>query len=47
MDDDNFTAGAGFEMKGVRLDYAYLTEKEESLGDQHRISLAVSFCCGN
>ncbi|MFN3966243.1 MAG: PorV/PorQ family protein [Endomicrobiia bacterium] len=37
----NFTAGAGFNMKFISIDYAYLPHNE--LGEAHRMSLFVKF----
>lgn len=44
VNDGNFTVGAGLTVMGkYSIDYAYVTEKESFLGENHRISLSLSF----
>jgi hypothetical protein len=44
VSDGNFTIGAGLTVMGkYSLDYAYITEKETFLGENHRVSLTLSF----
>jgi len=43
VDDGAFTVGAGLRFKQFMLDYAYVTEKESFLGENHKFSLIASF----
>lgn len=44
VSDGNFSVGAGLTVMGkYSLDYAYVTEKETFLGENHRVSLTLSF----
>jgi len=41
--DGAFTIGCGLKIYKFDLDYAYITEAEEFLGENHRISLSITF----
>ena len=44
--DNSYSAGLGFKVPrfyGLGIDYAFVTEMEEALGDNHRISLNLAF----
>ncbi len=44
VNDGKFTVGAGLTVMGkYSLDYAYVTEQENFLGENHRVSLTLSF----
>ncbi|MGB8657467.1 MAG: PorV/PorQ family protein [Candidatus Zixiibacteriota bacterium] len=43
LNDGKFSAGVGFKVSKIRLDYAYVTEKADFLNQNHRISLSADF----
>jgi hypothetical protein len=43
VNDGNFAIGVGLQVMKFMLDYAYITDKEEFLGDNHRISFTIDF----
>jgi hypothetical protein len=43
VDDGAFAVGAGLRFKQFMLDYAYVTEKESFLGENHKFSLIANF----
>jgi hypothetical protein len=43
VDDGAFSVGAGLRFKQFMLDYAYITEKEDFLGENHKFSLIGNF----
>lgn len=43
VDDGAFTVGAGLRFKQFMLDYAYVTEKEDFLNENHKFSLIGNF----
>jgi hypothetical protein len=43
VDDGAMTVGAGLRFKTFYLDYAYITEKEDFLGENHKFSLIGNF----
>lgn len=43
VDDGAFTIGAGLRFKQFMLDYAYVTEKEDFLDENHKFSLIANF----
>lgn len=43
LNDGNFTIGTGLRISKFRFDYAYVTDKEDFLNENHRISLTADF----
>jgi hypothetical protein len=43
MNDGKFAIGTGLQISKFRFDYAYVTEKEDFLNENHRISLTAEF----
>lgn len=43
VSDGNFAIGCGLQIYKFNLDYAYITEAENFLGENHRISLGITF----
>ena len=43
VSDEKFSIGCGFTISKVDIDYSFVTETEEFLGENHRISLSVNF----
>jgi len=43
IDDGAFSVGAGLRFKQFWLDYAYITEKEDFLDENHKFSLIANF----
>jgi len=43
MNEGAFTAGLGIKLSGVGFDYAYVVEKEDFMGENHRFSLGFEF----
>jgi len=43
VNDGNFAIGVGLQVMKFMLDYAYITDKEDFLGENHRISFTVDF----
>jgi hypothetical protein len=43
LDEGAFAAGVGLEISGIGLNYAYVVEEEDFLGENHRFSLGFDF----
>ena len=43
MDEGAFAAGVGMKISGIGLNYAYVVEEEDFLGENHRFSLGFDF----
>lgn len=43
VDDGGFTVGAGLRFRQFMLDYAYITEKTDFLGENHKFSVTANF----
>jgi hypothetical protein len=43
LDEGAFTAGVGLSIKGIGVNYAYVVEEQEFMGENHRFSLGLDF----